>query len=135
MLGEILAIEARTEHSVGAALGGERPIVHPRRDMRPDAVVEARDVGLRDALVGPPHLVWIADRNARDLDRLNAHDRSTCTRRAICRCGFQGTPADGASRRRSTPRRRAARRDSDAPMRRRAFAAPDRMAACPCGAA
>src|SRR5437667_206737 len=31
MFGKVLPIEATTEHAVGAALGGERPIAHPRR--------------------------------------------------------------------------------------------------------
>src|SRR5437667_7081818 len=128
MFGKVLPIEATTEDAVGAALGGERPVAHPRRDMRPDAVVEPRDVRLGDSLLRPPDLVRIADGDARDLDRLSAHGPSTCIRTAPCRCGARGTPADEACRRRSTPRTRAGRRASGAPRWRHAWAAADRTA-------
>src|SRR5207245_11631090 len=57
VFGEVLAVEARTEDAVGAALGGQRPVAHPWRHVRPAAVVTARDDGLRVPYVGPNKFV------------------------------------------------------------------------------
>src|SRR2546421_6660813 len=134
MFGEVLSIEARTEHAVGAALGGQWPIAHPRGDVRPDAVVEARDVGLRYPVVGPPDLVRVADDDTGDLDGLSAHGRSRCIRTGPCRCEGRGMPADAASRPRSTRRTQAERRAWVSPTSRRASAARDRTATHPSAA-
>src|SRR2546426_12247182 len=54
LLGKVLLVEAAAEHPVRAALGGEWAGAEPRGDVGPDAVVEARDVRVGDALARPP---------------------------------------------------------------------------------
>src|SRR5437867_4858573 len=56
-LREVLPIEAPTEHPIRATLRGERTIAHPWEQQGRDRMVEARDVALGDAFIGPPHLV------------------------------------------------------------------------------
>src|SRR2546427_7334977 len=108
-LREVLPVEASTEHSVGAALRGERAIAHPWEEQGRDRVVVARDVALGDALIGPPHLIDVRDRHAADRRAVayarRAHGRRYARPRAVHAHAVTSKGAGGKSSRQRSMRR------------------------------